>query len=1388
MGKYYLGLDMGTDSVGWAVTDEEFNIVRKGGKSLWGVRLFDAANPAAERRMNRTNRRRLQRRRQRITLLQEIFFDEVNKVDPMFFRKLELSKYHFEDRQQYFSSKTLLFNDDGFTDKEYFKRYPTIYHLRKALIEEDKKFDIRLIYLAIHHLIKYRGNFLMDGDFDINGDQFENQLTTVNEVIKTINSETELDSNKVEIGLFDTEKAGEIRDAFINGVGIKRTEEELLKVMPTKSDYFKKVICKLLSGGTVKCKDIFDGSEKEYETDKISFSSDFDETFEKVCEENSEDRLHCELLKELYNLYSILTLKKLLNNCEYLCDAMCNIYDEHKKDLQELKAYVNENCPEKKDRIFRECKKDLNNYAKYVGSNSVGGEVKRFSKCSAEDFYRFLKKELDIEKVSKNDEYLSKISEKMNNGTFLQKQNSTGNGIFPYQLNKKELKKIIENQSKYYSFFQEYDEENEISTEGKIISLLEFKIPYYVGPLNGNKDSNYWMKRSEEGKIYPWNFDKKVDKAKSAEEFIRRMQNKCTYLHDKFTLPKDSIIFQKYVMYNTLNKMNINDKPITVEQKKSVIDDLFNKKIVKKKDLEEYVKEKYDNGILTTSTGKPIEAIQFNQKSLLDFNRIFGEQYVKDNLDTIEDIIRDIAIFEDKDILVKRLRTEYNIQDENKIKQIKKLKYSGFARLSKELLCDLKIEMEKVDTGELIDASIMYLLENTNMNFMEILNYDDQNGKKPFIELINAENDDNNADNVEDFISKQYVSPGMKRALIQAYKIIDEIETKILKQKIDTYFIESTRTDKSEKGDKGRKNSRLDDLKAKYKEIKDICETEKLEELRNQLDKDSDADKYRSDKLYLYLLQMGKSMYSQKPIEMKDLYDTSVCDIDHIVPQSILKDDSIENRVLVFQDENREKRNIYPIPEKFRTSKQIAFYKNLKKYGLIGEKKYNLLTRNTELTEDEINKFEARQLVYTSQSVKALAETLRKYKGVEDSNIVLVKGERVSEFRKENDILKCRSINDLHHAYDAYLNVVVGQCLYKSGGNRLVTRSAKLKEYVGKVKEQIQKSNYRHDILVTTRQYVGSSIMNKISIQPNKDNGSSNAKELYPLKNSGEIRMDPEKYGGYTALSNGYYCVVKSKDKKGNVITSIEPMQTIFVKVDAPIEEKEKYLREEVGLIDPKIQKDKDGKYIDNLKINFIIENGNSRYCITGKTADYLVIKCISEPYYSNEFIHSAKKIDKILGKITENKLKIEKENFEKIKEKIKVTGDGKTVIVNTANGYTVKEDELLTDSEIIAVYDALIQQMGKNIYEAYSNLKSIYKELINQKDLFLKLNIFEKIKVVTEIIKLLSCKRFSADLRLIGLKEKSGVLTLGKKNFKGCIVTESITGFYKKVIFDGGK
>ena len=47
-----------------------------------------------------------------------------------------------------------------------------------------------------------------------------------------------------------------------------------------------------------------------------------------------------------------------------------------------------------------------------------------------------------------------------------------------------------------------------------------------------------------------------------------------------------------------------------------------------------------------------------------------------------------------------------------------------------------------------------------------------------------------------------------------------------------------------------------------------------------------------------------------------------------------------------------------------------------------------------------------------------------------DSEIVYVKGRSVSKFRQDYDFVKVRDMNDLHHAKDAYLNIVVGNAYY----------------------------------------------------------------------------------------------------------------------------------------------------------------------------------------------------------------------------------------------------------------------------------------------------------------------------------------------------------------------
>ena len=79
------------------------------------------------------------------------------------------------------------------------------------------------------------------------------------------------------------------------------------------------------------------------------------------------------------------------------------------------------------------------------------------------------------------------------------------NGVIPYQVHLYELKEILRNMEEKLPFIKENKE--------KLIQLFEFRIPYYVGPLNSTegKDEKFtWAVRKSREKIYPWNFTERV--------------------------------------------------------------------------------------------------------------------------------------------------------------------------------------------------------------------------------------------------------------------------------------------------------------------------------------------------------------------------------------------------------------------------------------------------------------------------------------------------------------------------------------------------------------------------------------------------------------------------------------------------------------------------------------------------------------------------------------------------------------------------------------------------------------------------------------------------------------------------------------------------------------
>ena len=502
MGKgYYVGLDMGTGSVGWAVTDESYQILRRHGKAMWGVRLFESAKTAEERRMFRTGRRRLDRRGWRIEILQEIFAEEISRVDPGFFLRMKESKYYPEDKRDIQGNcpelPYTLFVDKTFTDKDFHKKYPTIYHLRKMLMETEDTPDIRLVYLALHHMMKHRGHFLLSGDIS----QVTEFKNTFNQFIENIRNE----GMDFEIEL--DESAVQMIEETLKDKNLTRSAKKakLVKGLNAKN-VRDKAFLTLLSGGTVKLSDLFGMEElNEGERPKISFADNRYEEYAAVVEMELGELYY--IVESAKAVYDWAILSDILGGSTSVSDAKVRAYEKHKADLKYLKAVVKEYFPkEVYNAVFVESSDKLNNYPAYIGMTKKNGKKVSLEgkRCSREEFMDFLKKNIVVKLP--DEETKMYLQSELEKDSFLPKQVNKDNGVIPYQVHKYELKKILDNLGDKIPFLKENAE--------KIEKLFSFRIPYYVGPLrtgNGENSKFAWAERKSTEKIYPWNFENVID-------------------------------------------------------------------------------------------------------------------------------------------------------------------------------------------------------------------------------------------------------------------------------------------------------------------------------------------------------------------------------------------------------------------------------------------------------------------------------------------------------------------------------------------------------------------------------------------------------------------------------------------------------------------------------------------------------------------------------------------------------------------------------------------------------------------------------------------------------------------------------------------------------------
>ena len=900
----------------------------------------------------------------------------MQKVDPHFYLRLSESMLHSCDKNSALElNANILFADRSFTDKSYREKYPTIYHLRSSLFHDSKKQDIRLVYLALHHLIKYRGNFLVEGGVDNVISSFDNQ--NLEKFMDFIGADESM-AKKVKAILLDRSLSRSARKSDIIN---------LLQPSPDNKRAVSEAV-----GAVIGLKW---SANKLFEDDSLEAKGEFsnknyEEQRDEVAAAIGDDRY--ELVETLESVYQWTIFSQFIRKGSCLSDIMVEKYDAYRQDLSDLKSLFREFLNENNYKSFFHGKKSsfelYNTHKKYLSENN--NKITPLYK----DIENILKN------IAKDDPRYQRFEKRAELGEFLARQRIRDNGAIPHQIHQYELERIIDNQARYYPFLAQ--------NRDKIISIFTFKLPYYIGPLKTGGDFA-WSVKKKDGVIYPWNFDEIIDDEASAEQFIDRMRNHCTYLPDEEVLPKNSLLYQEYEVRNELKNVTVNGERLSSDIQNRIVDELFTKESsVTYKKLVKYL---YDNQIYNTAsliisgTAKE-KSFASSRKSYLDFTNKIGIEITPKTQKAIEEVIKWITLFEDKKILAKKLQKHSDIFNKNQLRTILKLNYSGWGRLSRKLLDGITAH---TPYGEL---TVIETMRSSKDNFMQIIQSDRYEFKKIIDDILSA---DQRTDIAYDDIKKLAGSPGIKRALWRSVRIIDEIVDTIgYEPKLIS--IEMARNE----DEKVRTKSRYSQLEKMYKELygKEYTKSDIKSQLADYKDK-LDRKKY-----YLYFLQNGKCAYTGEPLDIEnDLRDS---EIDHILPRSLTKDDSLDNTVLVLRKENQRKLDDYPISPDIQNHMRPIWI-SLKNAKLMSQLKFQRLTSQKQLSEDRVAGFVNRQLVETRQITKHLARMLTEKYHNSSTEVFTIRAGMSSEYRRIHDLPKCREVNDLHHAKDAYLAAVLAQ-------------------------------------------------------------------------------------------------------------------------------------------------------------------------------------------------------------------------------------------------------------------------------------------------------------------------------------------------------------------------
>lgn len=256
-------------------------------------------------------------------------------------------------------------------------------------------------------------------------------------------------------------------------------------------------------------------------------------------------------------------------------------------------------------------------------------------------------------------------------------------------------------------------------------------------------------------------------------------------------------------------------------------------------------------------------------------------------------------------------------------------------------------------------------------------------------------------------------SPVAKRAIIRTAKVVNAIIDKMGHSPVyinieTTRELSHSKTTKKNIETRQRKNRESNEEAREY--ITETFGRSKVSSL--------DIEKYK-----LWREQGEVCIYSNTVIPA-DILFTNKCEVDHIVPYSISFDNSMSNKVLVYQKENQLKAQRLPL-EYLSGDDRDAFLINVDRIytGRLMSKKHKLLKEK--ITDEDVNSFTRKNLQDTSLIATFLMNYLKANLEFDESatdkkiRVNAVSGSVTAMLRRSWGLNKVRDKGDKHHAMDA---------------------------------------------------------------------------------------------------------------------------------------------------------------------------------------------------------------------------------------------------------------------------------------------------------------------------------------------------------------------------------